>query len=252
MMHTRLFRLMLTGLAMTTALSGAGPVAAAETITLATYHTHPPFLIGAGEGLTHDLARELTERSAGAYRFEVEPMSRPRLNKQLEEGRRMVVPWVSPLWFGDAEEKRYGWVAESLMRDGNAIVSPVARPVDYTGPESLEGLRFGGQRGHRYVGIDDYILGSQTTRRIDADTHDDNLERLERGLIDVTLVPDSAVRYVIRSRGLGEVLYISPTPHTSYERRMLVSAPDPALLAYLEQALQELAADPGWLEKRGN
>ena len=178
-------------------------------------------------------------------------MSRPRLNRLLEAGDRIAVPWVSPVWFGDADRTRYHWPDAVLMQDGNAIVSSMSRPITYDGPQSLEGLVFGGQRGHRYTGIDDFIEQSPTTRRINGDSHDANLDKLERGLVDVTLVPDSAVRNVIRARNLAKVLFISPTPHSSYARHMLVSGGDRQLNEFVDRALAELVANPAWGERVG-
>ena len=46
------------------------------------------------------------------------------------------------------------------MEDSNALISYQKREIVYDGPQSLDGLIFGGVRAHVYAGIDDYIKGT--------------------------------------------------------------------------------------------
>lgn len=215
---------------------------AAETIPVFTYHTHPPFLVEEDRGLTRELATYLTEASEGRYRFEVRPLSRPGVDKMLAEHDSGIVPWVNPVWFKDREETRHLWTRHALMEDGNAVVSHRSRPVDYTGPEAMKGMTLGGLRGHRYEDIDDYIRTTGELKRTNANNLIDNIRKLQRHRIDVAIMPLTAARYFIWENRAEKELYISPTPHTWYERRLIVINHRRDIADFLERAL----ARPAW------
>lgn len=61
---------------------------APERVELLTYHTHEPFITGDHSDLTYDLAAFLNARSGGAYRFDVVPTSRPRIDRILQQGKK--------------------------------------------------------------------------------------------------------------------------------------------------------------------
>ena len=219
---------------------------AAETIGVLTYHTHPPFITGQKQGLTYDLADFLTSKSSGRFVFKVTPMSRPRLNKAIEQSEAAIVPWVNPAWFKDKAETRYLWSRYPLMEDANGIVSRQDARIDYEGPASLSGLKFGGIRGHVYTGIDPFIAQSNTTRRVDSDNHLANFGKLKDGRIDVTLTPESGARYLIKEHGLEDILYISPKPHSSYQRRVMVLGGRTDLIDFVDGLLAESSEDNEW------
>lgn len=221
---------------------------AEETVGIFTYHTHPPFITGQNQGLTYDLAEFLTSKSSGRFVFVVTPMSRPRLNKSIEQSQAAIVPWVNPAWFKDKAETRYLWSRHPLMEDANGVVSRQDTRIDYEGPASLSGLTFGGIRGHVYTGIDPYIEQSNTTRRVDSDNHLTNFGKLQDGRIDVTLIPESAALYLIKEHGLEDALYISSRPHSSYQRRVMVPGGRTDLMAFVDGVLSESSKDSEWLE----
>ncbi len=220
--------------------------AAPERVAMYTYHTHPPFITGKQEGLTLDLAKYLTEKSDGRFVFQVVSVSRPRLNMVLEKTDPIVVPWVNPVWFKDLDETRYLWSKNVLMEDANGIISHRDRSLIYEGPSSLSGLRFGGIRGHNYTGIDDFIRNSETTRRVNADNHVANFQKLKKGRIDVTLTPESAARYLIKEHSLSEDLYLSPKPHSRYSRRMMVPNARDDIMAFINEVLAASGDDEAW------
>ncbi len=222
--------------------------AAPEQVAVYTYHTHPPFVTGKHEGLTFDLAKYLSEKSGGRFRFRVVLMSRPRLNKAIKDPGAMIVPWVNPAWFKDVEEKRYLWSKNALMEDANGIISRRGRNLNYEGPSSLSGLIFGGIRGHIYTGIDDFIRHSKTTRRVNTDNHLANFQKLSKGRIDVTLTPESAARYLIKEHSLGEELYLSPKPHSRYRRRVMVPNGRADIMAFINEVLAASRHDKAWLQ----
>lgn len=218
-------------------------------VPLYTYHTHPPFITSPGKGLSYDLANYLTRKSADRFRFVVKPMSRPRVNKMLAEADIGIIPWVNPAWFRDTSEEKYRWCSAILMNDANALISRRDKKVNYTGPESLDGLTFGGVRAHVYAGLDDYIAETKRLRRVDAENHVDNFRKLVKRRIDVTIMPRSGADYLIKREKLEEYTYISPTPHSKYARRLIIIGDSRDLLQIIEGVTGEMSHDPVWLKE---
>ncbi|WP_419904684.1 substrate-binding periplasmic protein [Kiloniella sp.] len=217
-----------------------------EIIPLITYHSHIPFVTNKDVGLTYELASYLNNKADKQYRFEVRVMSRLRINLLIEKPKTVVVPWVNPLWFNDKEETKFLWTQQVLLKDKNVVVSRKDDMIIYNGPNSLAGLKFGGLRGHHYVEIDDYISKTANTIRIDSDGHISNFMKLSKGRIDVTITPSSAVNYFIKQMNLYDDLFISPRPHSSYNRRIFVNNKREDIRDFLDQALKAMVNDPTW------
>lgn len=217
-----------------------------EIVKVYTYHTHPPFITGENEGLTFDLAQYFSDESGQRFEFRVVSVSRPRLNKLIETPEAMIVPWVNPAWFKDIDETRYLWSNNSLLEDANGIISHVDRSLVYEEPSSIAGLIFGGIRGHRYTGIDDFIRHSKTTRRVDTDNHLSNFRKLSKGRIDVTLTPESAARYLMKDSEFANQLFLSPKPHSRYSRRVMVPQDRSDILAFIDKVLAASSGDESW------
>lgn len=217
-----------------------------ELISLYTYHTHPPFQISQNKGLSYDLADYLTQRSKGRYEFAVKPMSRPRVDKMLDQAQSGVIPWVNPVWFKDVKEDKYMWTQGVFMEDGNAIISHQKKRIIYEGPETLKGLLFGGLRGHFYQGIDDYIKETHQRVRVDAENHIDNFRKLTKQRIDVTLMPESGALYYINQANLSDVLFVSPKLHTQFQRRAIIINKRKDILEFLEMVSKEMGDDLEW------
>lgn len=207
-----------------------------------TYHTHAPFIIDDEHGLTYDLAGYLTEKSNGVYDFTVLAMTRARIDKILEEKVEGIIPWVSPDWFSD---KTLLWTRGELMLDGNTVISSMDLKLDYSGPESVKGLRFGGVRGHHYVDIDPLVEAGEI-RRFDNENHLNNFRMIEKGRIDFTIAPLAASQYLIKSNNMEETLYLSGELHSSYYRRIIVSGSDEELRRFLDTVLARIQSDPKW------
>ncbi|MBL4615722.1 MAG: transporter substrate-binding domain-containing protein [Magnetovibrio sp.] len=217
-----------------------------EVIELITYHTHPPFMTQAGAGLTYDLAQYLNTKSSGKFVFKVRPMSRPRVNMLIAKTQTHVVPWVNPAWFKDSGMAKYLWTQNALMEDTNAVISRASDAVEYTGPEAFNGRIFGGIHNHLYTLLDDYINKTHMVKRVDADRHTSNIRKLAKGRIDVTIMPSSAALYLITQEDLAEILYISPRPHSTYSRKMLITKNRSDIQFFLDQAIIDMASDPHW------
>jgi polar amino acid transport system substrate-binding protein len=219
-----------------------------QIIPVYTYHTHPPFIIETERGLSYDLAVYLSDKSKERFHFIVKPMSRPRVNKMIAESKTGIVPWVNPAWFKDKQEKKNLWAKGSLMEDGNSLISHHKRKVVYGGPQSLDGLVFGGVKDHTYVGIDDYIKAGNNLRRVDAGNHVDNFRKLAKQRIDVTITPLSGAEYLIKKEGLQDQLFISPMLHSQYKRRVMIINRQVGLGAFVDTLMEEMVTDPQWLK----
>jgi len=49
------------------------------------------------------------------------------------------------------------------------LITYLTHPPFVTGPQSFAGLMFGGVRGHRFVGVVEYIQDAMGAKRVDAD-----------------------------------------------------------------------------------
>ena len=215
-------------------------------IPMYTYHTHAPFILQEKEGLSYDLADYLTKKSSGQYEFVVKSMSRPRVNKMTEEGEAGIVPWVNPVWFKDAMEKKHLWSRGVLMEDANALVSHQDAKIVYDGPESLNGMVFGGVRSHVYAEIDDYIKHTGRIKRVDAENHLDNFRKLVKHRIDATITPKSGAEFIIKAENLQGELFLSPKPHSTYKRRVIVIEERTGLLPFIETTIAMMSTDIEW------
>lgn len=228
------------------ALAATGLNIKTKEIPLYTYHTHPPFILQEEKGLSFDLAVYLTQKSAGRFRFMVKSMSRPRVNKMITEKKNGIVPWVNPAWFKDKAENKHLWTRGVLMEDGNAIISQQKLKLVYNGPDSLDGMFFGGLKGHLYEGIDDYIKNTGRLKRVDAENHMDNFRKLINQRIHATLTPKSGAEYIIQREGLEKELFISPKLHSTFTRRIININRNQEVQTFLEEVIKGMPSDPVW------
>lgn len=219
--------------------------AMADTVSVYTYHNHPPFVVDGGKGLTYDFIDFLNKKSKGNPSFKIEVVSRAQLDKAMAAPDfRGVVAWVNPMWFKDKDRTTYLWSGQ-VMDDANVILSNVAHKVDYKDPASLKGKHFGGIAGHNYAGIDE-LVSAGAIQREDADKERSNLRKLEAGRIEVTLLPRSTANYLLHEMDLIGKLYIAPTPQSTYARHVLVPKKSPELLKIINEAVADMAKDSGW------
>lgn len=246
-----------TSLTLILLLLVARPAAAIETVTLYSYHDHPPFVTGPHAGLTEDLALYLNSLAPDHYRFVVKLLPRARLNAQLagwingdctgqDCAANWLVAWVNPAWgFIKGNEDPYQW--QPLFEDSNAIVSLRDRAFEYHAAESLDGRILLGMRGHHYVGIDDRVEQGRV-KRIDGNDERDNLLKLlaERG--DAALLPTSTIDYFLthdaRLAPLRARFFVSPTRHQRYTRFLMLPGTRGDLLQLVRDArLEQWARD---------
>jgi ABC-type amino acid transport substrate-binding protein len=234
----------LSAVAFTAAAMSALP-ALAETVSIYTYHNHPPFIIDAGKGLSYEFVDFLNKKSKGNPSFKIEVVSRAQLDKAIAAPDFSgAVAWVNPAWFKDKDRTTYLWSGQ-LTDDANVILSNASQKIEYKDPSSLKGKQFGGISGHNYAGIDE-LVSAGAVKREDADKERSNLRKLEAGRIDVTLLPRSTANYLLHEMDLTGKIYVAPTAQSTYTRHVLVSKKNPELQKFINDAIAEMAKDGNW------
>ena len=250
----RSLMLALTTLSVTTAIATTAnaaetsPAASAEsaTVTAYVYHLKPPFItdVQKEQGLYFAFA-DYVNRKLGRAALKTEYVPRKRL-EQLVHASDFdgIVLGVNPVWFRDIEEKQYLWTSV-LMNDRDELVSPASRPVQYHGPESLQGKTVGGVHGHYYYGIDEAVKAGQL-RREDTDSEMQNLTKLRVNRIDVTIISRSTFDYLTSHYGGRELYSLSDRPHDVFARRILIPHRRRDVYDWLEPLMKTLPNDPAW------
>ncbi|UOD30376.1 hypothetical protein INH39_01045 [Massilia violaceinigra] len=224
---------------------------AAETVQLVTYYDYVPWFVPGQPalGLNARLASRLSEMSGGRYRFESVYIPRRRLDVLLQEGKlAMVVAWVHPRFFGDPERTRYFWTGP-LMNDESLVVSPRSAPLEYDGPDSLRGKRFGAPGGHRFPDLEPLIAAGEITR-IDVPQIKNALQMIgAHRRLDFTVVDRSTLNALKHEHVIDLAqLHVASRPRTaSYERSMLVPLGRPELYRFLQGAVDVLGSDSSLL-----
>lgn len=219
--------------------------AANTTIELWTYYTFPPFTTDQGQqqGLSFDFAGLLNQQNSGLT-FETRYLPRPRINAYLDEQEDAVILWVNPIWFGDADRKKYRWTAP-VIQDRNEVISHADKKLEFTGPESLFGLKLGTTRGHKYKNLDAHIQSGEIKGE-EAVKEEANLKKLIAGRIDATIMPTSGAAYLINRDGLHGKLYMSSAPHQEYARHILIRAKDKNTEEKIANAINRAMSSDGW------
>lgn len=236
----------LTALAVA-ALCCALPAAAQKVIPAYNTYQSVPFQVGGEGGLAADLVDYLNSHLKGKYVFKLEAMPRDKFNQTVlgQKGFEGVSMFLAPAFVGDVEKKKYLWTS-SLMTDQNLIVSNPAKKVEYSGPDSLKGLKFGGVTGNRYAGLENIPRAADTAAELT------NLKNAASGEIDVTLVPESIFRYYLKTAsnarfGLDK-LHVSSKTHATFTRHLFVAPEQAELAKDLEGVVSKMGSDPAWKE----
>lgn len=223
------------------------PLSWAETIPAYNTYNTPPFITTSG-GFAPDLIDYLNRKLHGQFVFKLQTLPRNRLNQVVmahPEKFGGVVLFANKVFMHDADGTRYLW-STAVLEDANLVVSNRARPVEYQGPQSLRGLRFGGVNGHLYEEIDE-LAKQQALSREDADDERLNLAKLSMRRIDVTLLPQSLYRYLQRHHSKSlDALYVAAQPHSVFVKQILISPSRPDIAKALQPVLSRMTSDAAW------
>lgn len=248
-----MFKLLQIGALLAGLVLGNAAAGAVEKISLYSHYTTAPFAVeGVPPQLSYTvrLAAWLTAQSAGRYLFEVRQMPRLRLNRIVAQADwQGVVAWANPLWFADPERQRFLW-SSALMTDRNVLVSRQVDHVLFPVQEPALPLRLGGISGHFYADLEPFIQRGLLLRE-DAQNDLSNVLKLQHGRVDIVVVQASSLAYLhTQMTDFDQWASVSPTLQPSYQRYLFTSTANPQLMAFLQQALLQLAQAPEWAALR--
>lgn len=219
--------------------------AKAQVVEAWSYYQYPPFLVGENLGLNNELIDLMSSDSDGKYEFKLLIMPRKRLDVYLKEEAAGIALFVNPIWIHKTKDQTCKW-SLPLFTDSNEILSNVNKPVDYSGPESVQGMKFGGVYNHKYKYLDELVSQNKLTR-INSNCEEVNILRVGQGrTIDFTLAPKSVLKYLINKNDLHNDVYFSKQPHSVYERHILMHNLPMELRAYINEFIKGLPNNPRW------
>lgn len=226
---------------------------AEQAIPVWTYYPSAPFITAQGQGLSYDFIQLLNEYSQqngqlNQYHFELKPLPRTRINRNLAEGIPGMVLFVNWAWMGDKNKTEYLW-SGVILTDRNEIASrstgkqPIR--IEYEYPDSLKGMVFGGVTGRFYKGLEGKFKSGDIIRR-DVRQEELNLDLLLRGRIDFTSISSSVLNYKVREKGIQGEIHYSSTPLISYTRHLLITKTLASLAPEIESFVSSLEGNPKW------
>ena len=248
-----MFKLLQIGALLAGLVYGNAAAGAVEKISLYSHYTTAPFAVeGVPPQLSYTvrIAAWLTAQSAGRYLFEARQMPRLRLNRIVAQADwQGVVAWANPLWFADPERQRFLW-SSALMSDRNVLVSRQVDHVLFPVQEPAQPLRLGGISGHFYADLEPFIQRGLLLRE-DAQNDLSNVLKLQHGRVDIVVVQASSLAYLhTQMADFDQWASVSPTLQPSYQRYLFTSNSNPQMMAFLQQALLQLAQAPEWAALR--
>lgn len=235
-------------LALLACLGGLPGAQALPPVTAFNTYMAGPYLVDTQQGLAQSLVDRLNAKMAPAHRLALSHVPRIRLDTtELSKGDRFAgaVLFVNPRFVADADKTRFLW-SKPLFVDCNMVVSRLGEPVEFVGLSTLWGLRFGGVRGYRYSYIDDMVRTGKVHRE-DSQDELSGLRKVALGRVDVTVVPYTIYSHFGSDKGLAGQLYVAHKPLQCFARHILVGKANPALLSAINDAIDSLATDKGWL-----
>lgn len=248
--RTSLRECLAAGLGLALACHPKAGSASVQTLPLYAYHLKPPFLsdLQRREGLYYEFAEMLSLRTPG-LRFRTEYLPRRRLDQELDAGRLDgLVLGVHPTWFRDPERRIHLW-SPPFMHDADVVISRQERPVIYTGPASLAGLRLALPRGYYYAGINELVAEGRALR-FDSESEETALMMLSLERADASVITRRTLYALLARRpGLRGRFFIAELAHDEFDRHLLIPRRFADLHVTINNAVAALARDPAWLTR---
>ncbi len=216
-------------------------------VVLPAYNPYPsaPYTVERG-GLAADTVAYLNDRLKGKYQFQLRPIPRERLNQTVihDAGFQGVVLFSSPAFVDDMARKRFHW-SPGVLADAGLVVSTPQRKLEYTGPDALKGLRFGGVLGNRYAGLE-HRFGVDIERENVHSEHS-NLMKVAASRVDVTILGQNTFLYYVKvDPTLAAKVHVSATPHASFSRHFFCASSDSGLAKALDDVVAGMKTDLAW------
>lgn len=223
--------------------TAAGRAAAAPDINAWTYLDSPPYITDAAtnSGLARDLVDYLNRALAGRYRLKLAVIPRARLNLMLERGDRGVVLLAPSVVFPGPYLR-----TDALLDDRQELLSRKENAVDYSGEDSLTGLRLGGMRGHSYpfiqAGID---AGRITVLRAQSEAALMKMLMLKR--LDAVTMASTSARYLAKLYPEAQTgVHYSPNNLGRFTRQLMFQVGMQAERDAVNRVVRGMAGDPAW------
>ena len=215
-----------------------------NTIRLYNYKSAPPFVTGAGQGLTYDLVDYLNEKFRGTYRFVLFNLPRKHLDQMVAKGTKGMVPWTCAAWHGDPKETKCQWTP-GYFNDSNSIISLAKTPFEYDGPKSMAGHVMGGILGFFYLFLDDMAKNNEL-KRVDVSNVGEIFKRLQSGRIDTALVTASTAHYLLAQNKMAKEFHFSRKTHQSFSYQMLCQGLLDEQIKDIKRITADMSNDPDW------
>lgn len=223
------------------------PARATEVINAWTYYAAPPFLTDArtNAGLDKDLVTYLNQKLAGKYEIRLVFLPRARLGAMLDNGDKAMVLFAPSVIFGGPAVGKYLWTS-ALFDDRQDLVSRALLPFEYSGPGSLQHVRFGAMLGHVYPALaEDMDNGKILAHR---NTNEGALMRmLLMKRLDVVTLADSSVRYLVKNdAGIDGKIHISKQNLGNFSRHLMFQQGMTRERDDIEEVVTRMDNDPAW------
>ena len=220
---------------------------AVEEVDAYSTYTVPPYATeGGGAGLLNaDFVAYLNSKLTGQYHFVLKAMPRERLNQTVINDPKFkgIVMFMSPIFVGDVAKTNYRW-STPLMEESNVAVSSLSKKVEYTGPDSLIGMRFSGIRGNKYAGLEEHF--GKDIKREDVTSEWASLQKVMAGNSDVTVLANSMYRYLAKAHNVEGKFYVSDKAFPKYSRHVFAAKGEDKLIAAIDTVLTASKNDPAW------
>jgi len=226
------------------AFMGTSPLKAGEPVKLYTYYLEAPYVTGEGQGLTYDLADYLNKRAKGRYQFIVELLPRKRLDRLINKGVPMVVPWANRAWFALPEKIKFHW-SKPYLKGANLVITNAGDELIYRGPEALEGCSLAGVSGHKYAGVD-ALVAAKKLKRQDYLSYETVLRLLSVRRGHCTIISSVTANFLIKEMKLKGRVKIAKGHHSTFTRHFLLARQQEGVTAFLNLATRSMVTDPKW------
>lgn len=208
------------------------------------YYMAAPFYIDENTGLAFDIIDQFNRRLKNHYHFDLVNIPRARLNKELEEGGQGIVLFANWLWMGKNAKEKYLWTP-ALVHDHNVVITLRDLQINYSGPDSLKGLRFGAIRGRKYYSLES-MFSNKEISVLHLNREEQALKMLLTNRIDVTSQPASLARYLLKSMSAENEIILSKKPLFSFNRHVMLTSGLSDVHGPISTVIQDLNNDPSW------
>ncbi|WP_085899571.1 substrate-binding periplasmic protein [Kiloniella majae] len=226
-------------------LNALSTEARVTTVNVYNYHKTPPFVIGPQRGLSYDLVTYLNRKGVGRYHFVLTHLPKKRLERELELGRKVIVPWASTQEFQGPYSYRYRWT-DPLMNDENVFISASNNPVEVSDLSSLDDKLIGGLLGYRYRGVDEGVRRGRL-KRTNVPDERALLRLVSHHRVDVGILSQSSARYLIKEIGLEDQIHLGERKQSIFARQILINGYMPRLKKFLNDVVVSMKRDAEWV-----